>query len=105
MPGPTIVTKWGLEPSEAETAAAAGELPESAGGWTHLLAEAAGLLPGFHEGGPGAPQARAAAGFCIAAGADQDVIPQWTEEARRRAEAARMPPLSRSGGTPPEPWA
>lgn len=95
MPGPTIVTKWGLEPSEAETAAAAGELPESAGGWTHLLAEAAGLLLGFHEGGPGCA---AGAGRCrllhrgwCRSGRDPAVDRGGAAQGRGREDASAQP--------------
>jgi hypothetical protein len=38
------------------------------------------------------PRARAAAQLCIAAGADESMIPQWIEEGRRRAELRRNPP-------------
>lgn len=38
--------------------------------------------------------AKAAVQPCIAAGADESLIPRWTTEGRRRAEAARKPPFS-----------
>jgi hypothetical protein len=60
-----------------------------------LLAETAGLLLGFHEGDLHEARARNAAGFCVAAGADESLIPQWQEAGRQRAATARMPP---SGG-------
>jgi hypothetical protein len=57
-----------------------------------LLAQVAGLLTGFHAGDDlYEAKARAAAHFCIAAGADESLIPQWAEEGKRRAEARRMP--------------
>jgi hypothetical protein len=88
------------EPTEAETAAAAAELRDIAGGRPELLAEVAGLLLGFHEGGLGEPKARAAAQLCLAAGADAGQVALWAEEGRHRAGAARMPPFSRPGRTP-----
>jgi hypothetical protein len=36
-------------------------------------------------------KARAVAGLCRLAGADDKLIPAWTEEGRRRADAARVP--------------
>lgn len=54
----------------------------------------AGLLLGFYQGSLDEPRARAAARLLIAAGADETLIPQWTEEGRRRAEGARYPPFS-----------
>jgi hypothetical protein len=82
------------EPAADETAAAAQELREVAGGRSDLLAEVAGLLLGFYQGGPDEPRAKAAAHFCIAAGADEALIPAWVKEGKRRAEARRMPPFS-----------
>jgi hypothetical protein len=38
--------------------------------------------------------AAAAECFCVATGADEDLIPQWIDEGRRRVEARRMPPFS-----------
>jgi hypothetical protein len=65
-----------------------------------LLAEVAGVRLGFYEGEPGEPRARAVARFCIAADADESLIPEWIEEGRRRAEAARFPPFSQPGRAP-----
>ena len=48
-------------------------------------------------------QGRAVAELCIAAGADESLIPQWIEEGRHRAEAAGLPPFSRPRRTPPRP--
>jgi hypothetical protein len=91
------------EPTESETAAAVAKLREAAGDRPDLLAEEAGILLGFYEGGLNEPRARAAAGFCIAAGADVDRVARWTEEGRRRAEAAEPPPFSRPGRPPRRP--
>jgi hypothetical protein len=33
--------------------------------------------------------------LCRMAGADEALIPQWIQEGRRRAEAAKLPPFSR----------
>jgi hypothetical protein len=82
------------EPTEDETAAAAAELREIAGDRPDLLAEEAGVLLGFHEGGLDEPRAKAAASFCIAAGADQALVPRWTEVGRERAQLAGRPPFS-----------
>jgi hypothetical protein len=86
--------RW-RELTGAETVAVVAELREIAAGRADLLAEVAGLLIGFHEGGPEEPRARSAAQMCRLAGADEDLIPQWAKEGRRRAEAARLPPFSR----------
>jgi hypothetical protein len=87
------------KPSEAETAVAVAELREAAGDRSDLLAEVAGLLLGFHEGGLDEARAKAAASFCLAASADAGQVERWTQEGRRRAEAARLPPFS--GGVRP----
>jgi hypothetical protein len=78
----------------AETAAAVTELQETAGGRSDLLAEVAAVLLGAHEGEFDEPKARSAAQLCIAAGADESLIPQWIEVGRRRAQARRMPLFS-----------
>ncbi len=44
-----------------------------AGGRGDLLAEVAGLLTGFHGDDPDESRARAAASFCIAAGAGESL--------------------------------
>ena len=80
------------EPDEATTQAAVAALREIAGGRTDLLAEVAGIFLGTSEGELHEPPARNAAGFCCAAGADPDLIPQWVEEGRRRAARARKRP-------------
>jgi len=91
------------EPTEGETAAAVADLREVAGDRPDLLAEQAGILLGFHEGGLDEPRAKAAASFCIAAGADQDLIPRWVTVGRERAEFAGRPPFSRPGRAPRRP--
>ncbi|HEX2821248.1 MAG TPA: hypothetical protein VHO07_13925 [Streptosporangiaceae bacterium] len=83
------------EPTQEETAAAVAELREIAGPRTDLLApdllaEVAGLLTGFYAGTAEEPRARTAAGYCRAAGADQDLIPRWIAEGKRRAACARQ---------------
>jgi hypothetical protein len=88
--------RWG-EPTAEETAAAVAELREILAGRDDgpaLLAEVAGVRLGFYEGELGEPRAKAVARSCIAAGADESLIPEWAEEGRRRAEAARLPPFS-----------
>jgi hypothetical protein len=92
--------RW-REPTGDETAAAVAELREVAGDRPDLLAEEAGIMLGYYEDDLGEPQAQAAAHFLIAAGADEDLIPKWTDEGRRRAEARRMPPFSQPGPRTP----
>ena len=87
-------------PTGAEIAAAVAELREVVGDRPDLLAEEAGIVLGFHEGGLDEPRAKAAARLLIAAGADESLIPQWIQEGRRRSEAARLPPFSRPGRSP-----
>jgi hypothetical protein len=81
----------GRESTRAETAAAVAELREIADGRADLLAEVAGLLVGFYRRTAEELRARAAVGYCIAAGADPDLIPRWIEVGRRRAAAAQPP--------------
>ena len=83
------------EPTEAETVAAVAELRTIADGRADLLAEVAGILLGASEGELEEPRSRAAAQLLLAAGADEALMPQWIEEGRRRARAARLPPFSR----------
>jgi hypothetical protein len=78
------------EPTEAETAAAVQELREIAGARADLLAEVAGLLTGFYRRTNQEARARAAAHYCVVAGARRDEIPRWTEVGRNRAAAARQ---------------
>jgi hypothetical protein len=94
--------RW-REPTESESAAAVAELREVAGDRPDLLAEEAGIQLGFHEGGLDEPRAKAAAALLIAAGADEDLIPTWIEEGRRRAEVRRHPPFSQPGRAPRRP--
>jgi hypothetical protein len=88
------------ESTAAETAAAVAELRELAGDRDDLLAEVAGLLIGFYKRTVEDLMAQAAAGYCIAAGADPDLIPRWIEVGRRRAAAARQVPST--GAAPGE---
>jgi len=84
------------EPTGAETATAVAELREIAGDRGDLLAEVAGLLIGFYRETKQERKAQAAARYCVAAGADPDLIPHWIEEGRSRAVVARQPLTSRS---------
>jgi hypothetical protein len=79
------------EPTVAETATAVEELREIAGDRGDLLAEVAGLLIGFYRETKQERKAQAAARYCIAAGADPHLIPQWIEEGQSRAAVARLP--------------
>jgi hypothetical protein len=96
--------RWG-DLAEDQKAAGAAELQEVAGDRPDLLAEVAGIGLGAAEGkGPEfAARAQAVAELCRLAGADETLIPEWTEEGRRRASARRMPPFSRPRRTPPRP--
>ena len=78
------------KPTAAETAAAVAELREIAGARSDLLAQVAGLLTGFYRRTREEARARAAAHFCIVAGARREEIPRWTEVGRCRATAARQ---------------
>jgi hypothetical protein len=87
------LSRWGaLDDAQADAGAA--ELREMAGGRGDLLAEVAGLAVGTAEakGREYVHQAAAIARLCRAAGADLEPIGEWTEEGRRRAEAARRRP-------------
>lgn len=61
-----------------------------------LLAEVAGLALGAAEdkGAEYAARGEAVAELCRLAGADEDAIPRWIEEGRRRAASAALPPFS-----------
>jgi len=74
-------------PTPDETAAWVAELQQIAPGRADLLAEAAGVMLGAAEGTVDEPRACAAAELCRTAGADPALVPQWTEEGRRRAQA------------------
>jgi hypothetical protein len=76
-----------------EEAAAVAELQALAGGRADLLAEVAGIFEGASEGEMDEPLARCAAQLCRKAGADQEAIPAWIEEGRRRRAAAGKPPF------------
>jgi hypothetical protein len=76
----------------AEEAEALASLTELAAGRTDLLAQVAGLALGFSEGTWDEPRQRQVAQLLIKAGADQELIPRWIEEGRRRSEAARSVP-------------
>jgi hypothetical protein len=86
------------EPTHDETDAAVAELREIADDRPDLLAEVAGILLGASEGELDEPRSKAAASFCIAAGADQSLIPGWIEEGRRRVAIRRKPPFSDPAG-------
>jgi hypothetical protein len=89
-------TAWGLaprrEPTAGETAVAVRELREIAAGRGDLLAEVAGLLIGYYRRTPEEPRARAAAYYCMTAGAGLELIPRWIEVGCSRAAAARLIP-------------
>jgi hypothetical protein len=74
-------------PTPDETASWVAQLQQIAPGRADLLAEAAGVMLGAAEGTVDEPRACAAAELCRAAGADPALVPQWTEEGRRRAQA------------------
>ena len=84
--------RWGAA-TEDELAAGVAELRELAGHRPDLFAEVAGIALGTSEAkGPEyIARAQAVAGLCRLAGADEALIPEWAEEGRRRAEAARLP--------------
>lgn len=89
----------------AEKASGAAELKEVAGDRGDLLAEVAGLMLGTAESKGPEYEARsqAVAELCRMAGADEAVIPQWIQEGRRRAEAAKLPLFGRPGSSPRRP--
>ena len=74
--------------------AAVDELRELAAGRADLLARLAGLAEGFGRGQPDEASALTVAALACDAGADEDQIPGWIEEGRRRRAAARQPPFS-----------
>jgi hypothetical protein len=94
----------GREPTGAETAAAVRELREIAGGRGDLLAEVAGLLIGYYRRTAEELKARAAAYYCIAAGAGLDLIPRWIETGCSRAAAARLIPPAVPGAQQAYAW-
>ncbi len=78
--------RWG-DATEDEMTAGAAELRELAGDRPDLLAEVAGIALGASESkGPEyTARGQAVAGLCRLAGADEDAVPRWIEEGRRRA--------------------
>jgi len=94
----------GREPTGAQTAAAVRELREIAGGRGDLLAEVAGLLIGYYRRTAEELKARAAAYYCIAAGAGLDLIPRWIETGCSRAAAARLIPPAVAGAEQAYAW-
>jgi hypothetical protein len=94
----------GRAPATAETAAAVQELREITGGRGDLLAEVAGLLIGYYRRTGEERKARAAAYYCMAAGADLDLIPQWIEVGCSRAAAARRIPPAVPETKRIDPW-
>jgi hypothetical protein len=89
-------TAWGSapqrQPTAAETAAVVRELREIAAGRGDLLAEVAGLLIGYYRRTAEERKARAAAYYCMTAGAGLELIPRWIEVGASRAAAARRIP-------------
>ena len=67
-----------------------------AAGRTDLLAEEAGIEPGFAESQGKHEQARAKqiVSLCRLAGADEGLIPRWAEIGRERAKLTGRPPFS-----------
>jgi len=94
----------GWEPAGAETAAAVRELREIAGARGDLLAEVAGLLIGYYRRTAEELKARAAAYYCIAAGAGVELIPRWIEVGCSRAAAARLIPPAVPGARQVHAW-
>jgi hypothetical protein len=82
------------EMTEAEQAPGVAALRELAAGRADLLAEVAGILVGASEGEPSEPWSVQAARLCRLAGADEEAIPAWIAEGRRRRAAAKLPPMS-----------
>ncbi len=79
------------DPASEQTAGAVAEL-QGITSRPDLLAQAAGVMTGFSRGGPYERRDGIAAGFLVAAGADESLIEQWIEVGRKRAEGAGMPP-------------
>jgi hypothetical protein len=83
-------------PDDAVTGAAVAELAgilEGRDDGPALLAEVAGILLGAHEGTLDEARARNAAGFCVAAGADPELLERWVAEGKRRRAQADLPPF------------
>src|SRR5690349_16185193 len=94
LPARPGATPNGARSPPEEEAAAVTELRALAAGRSDLLAEMAGIYEGTLEGELDEPLAWCAARLCRQAGADEALIPQWADEGRRRAAAARLPPFS-----------
>jgi hypothetical protein len=75
--------------SEAEYQAAVAGLAATALGRADLLAQCAGLSIGSHEGDLDEAHYLRAAQLCIDAGADNEQIPRWILEGKRRADIGR----------------
>jgi hypothetical protein len=78
----------------AEETEAVARITEVAAGRSDLLAQVAGLAIGFYEGTLNEPRHQQAAQLLIKAGANQEQIPGWIEEGRRRARAAKHIPYT-----------
>jgi hypothetical protein len=78
-----------VNPTGRSRATAVTNLAEQAAGRSDLLAEAAGIAIGCHEGELDEARYLAVAQLCVEAGADQTAIPSWIAEGRRRAETIR----------------
>ena len=87
----------GWEPTGGEATTAVRELREIAGGRGDLLAEVAGLLIGYYRRTADELKARAAAYYCIVAGASLEPIPRWVQVGCSRAAAARLIPSAVPG--------
>jgi hypothetical protein len=83
--------RW-RELSADEQTSAVTAIFDLAAGRADLLAYAAGILAGASEGTLDEPRRRQAADLLLKAGADPDLIPQWIEVGRHRAQAARQVP-------------
>jgi hypothetical protein len=73
--------------------AAVSELTEGRADGPALLAEIAGIMLGTARWPEDTDQAERSAELLKAAGADQDLVPRWTEVGRQRAAAAARPPF------------
>lgn len=85
--------------AEAEKAIGSAELRELAGQLAETARLALGTSTSTSKGPEYEAQAQAVAELCRDGRCDESLIPQWIEEGRRRAEAARQP--SFSGGVHP----
>jgi hypothetical protein len=92
------------EPDEEQADVAVRELRGIAAGRGDLLAEVAGLLIGYYRQTAEERKARAAAYYCIAAGAGLELIPRWIEVGCSRAAAARLIPPAVPGAAKVQAW-